>query len=320
MLVARDPLGIKPLCYAKEGPLFAAASESVALLNLGFRPENIQSLPPGRRSRSTAASSRSSVCRAAAPGPLLLRVDLLRQRRQHAGRAQRLSVAHGAGRGTGAAGAGRRPRADRRGHDRRAGARHQQGGGRRDGVPPGRAVARGADPQPLRGRTFIEGTGNRREGRDQVHAAARSAGRQAGVLVEDSIVRSTTMRVLLNRIRERGRREGDSRPRRLPADRRALLLRHRHVDDRRAVRAASFCRGGELTGRSPGRNGRGLGADSLRYLPVESIARAIGLPTDSSAGPASPAAIPRRTARSSTTWRGSRSLRGAFYASSTRSR
>ena len=38
MLVARDPLGLRPLCYAIEGPLFAAASESVALLNLGFRP------------------------------------------------------------------------------------------------------------------------------------------------------------------------------------------------------------------------------------------------------------------------------------------
>ena len=38
MLVARDPLGIRPLCYAIEGPLFAAASESVALLNLGFAP------------------------------------------------------------------------------------------------------------------------------------------------------------------------------------------------------------------------------------------------------------------------------------------
>ncbi len=41
MLVARDPLGLKPLCYAKEGQLFAAASESVALLNLGFSPESI---------------------------------------------------------------------------------------------------------------------------------------------------------------------------------------------------------------------------------------------------------------------------------------
>ncbi|MFV2069100.1 MAG: amidophosphoribosyltransferase, partial [Pirellulales bacterium] len=47
MLVARDPLGIRPLCYVIEGPVFAAASESVALLNLGFSPEHIRSLAPG---------------------------------------------------------------------------------------------------------------------------------------------------------------------------------------------------------------------------------------------------------------------------------
>ena len=58
------------------------------------------------------------------------------------------------------------------------------------------------------------------------------------LLVEDSIVRSTTMRVLISRIREVGQGPRDSRPRGLPADHRALLLRHRHVDDRRAVRAA----------------------------------------------------------------------------------
>ena len=49
MLVARDPLGLRPLCYAIEGPLFAAASESVALLNLGFAAENIKSLLPGQQ-------------------------------------------------------------------------------------------------------------------------------------------------------------------------------------------------------------------------------------------------------------------------------
>ncbi len=48
MLVARDPMGIKPLSYAIEGPLFAAASESVALLNLGFATESIKSLLPGQ--------------------------------------------------------------------------------------------------------------------------------------------------------------------------------------------------------------------------------------------------------------------------------
>jgi amidophosphoribosyltransferase len=45
MVVLRDPLGIRPMCYAVDGPVFGAASESVALQNLGFR--NIRSLQPG---------------------------------------------------------------------------------------------------------------------------------------------------------------------------------------------------------------------------------------------------------------------------------
>ena len=48
LLIARDPLGIKPLCYAFDGSLFAAASESVALVNLGYTPDKIRSLPPGQ--------------------------------------------------------------------------------------------------------------------------------------------------------------------------------------------------------------------------------------------------------------------------------
>ena len=45
MFVARDPLGLRPLCWARNGRLFGAASESVALSNLGFT--DIQSLQPG---------------------------------------------------------------------------------------------------------------------------------------------------------------------------------------------------------------------------------------------------------------------------------
>lgn len=45
MVVSRDPWGIRPLCYAIDGPLFAAASESVPLQNLGFH--DIRSLEPG---------------------------------------------------------------------------------------------------------------------------------------------------------------------------------------------------------------------------------------------------------------------------------
>src|SRR5262245_35120604 len=45
MAVVRDPKGFRPLCYSISGPLFAAASESVALRNLGF--EDVRDLDPG---------------------------------------------------------------------------------------------------------------------------------------------------------------------------------------------------------------------------------------------------------------------------------
>jgi asparagine synthetase B (glutamine-hydrolysing) len=47
LIVARDPLGIRPMEYACLGSLVAAASESVALLNLGFSAESIRTLEPG---------------------------------------------------------------------------------------------------------------------------------------------------------------------------------------------------------------------------------------------------------------------------------
>ena len=46
MVVARDPLGLRPLSWAVQGRLFAAASESVALANMGFT--KIHSLEPGQ--------------------------------------------------------------------------------------------------------------------------------------------------------------------------------------------------------------------------------------------------------------------------------
>ena len=142
MIIARDPLGIKPLCYAIEGPLFAAASESVALMNIGFTPESIKPVPPGqaiiisdgrleiqtfaqsvRRAHcffewvyfSNVASTldgRSVYLARKALGEELARLETVRHRRRH----------------------GRRPRA-----------RHQQGGGRRDGLRAERSVRRGAD-------------------------------------------------------------------------------------------------------------------------------------------------------------------------------
>jgi amidophosphoribosyltransferase len=45
LVVARDPKGLRPLCYAIDGPLFAAASESSPLQNLGFK--DVYDLEPG---------------------------------------------------------------------------------------------------------------------------------------------------------------------------------------------------------------------------------------------------------------------------------
>jgi len=45
MFIARDALGFRPLCWGVQGRLFAAASESVALANLGF--SDIRHLEPG---------------------------------------------------------------------------------------------------------------------------------------------------------------------------------------------------------------------------------------------------------------------------------
>ncbi|MBI5725978.1 MAG: amidophosphoribosyltransferase [Planctomycetes bacterium] len=45
MFISRDPMGFRPLSWSVQGRLFAAASESVALTNMGFT--DIRSLAPG---------------------------------------------------------------------------------------------------------------------------------------------------------------------------------------------------------------------------------------------------------------------------------
>ncbi len=46
MFICRDPLGLRPMSWAVQGRLFGAASESVALTNLGF--DEVHSLEPGQ--------------------------------------------------------------------------------------------------------------------------------------------------------------------------------------------------------------------------------------------------------------------------------
>ena len=160
-----------------EGPLFAAASESVALLNLGFQPESIKSLLPGQaitivdgqfEMQQFAASPRRAHC-------FFEWIYFANVASTLDGRSVYLSR-----KALGEELARLEDGADRRGHDRRAGARHQQGGGRRHGLRAGRALARRADPQPLHGpHVHRRRRQPHAQGRSQVHAAARGAGRQA---------------------------------------------------------------------------------------------------------------------------------------------
>ncbi len=94
------------------------------------------------------------------------------------------------------------------------------------------------------------------------------------LLVEDSIVRSTTMKVLLNRLRTHGgAREIHVRVACPPIV--APCFYGIDMSTISELFAPPFLKGGELTPEVQANMARQLGADSLRYLPVEAISRAL---------------------------------------------
>ena len=277
MLIARDPLGIKPMCYAIDGSLFAAASESVALVNLGFPAASVKSLEAGtaitisegkiqierfsdmpKRAHcffewiyfSNVASSlddRSVYLSRKTLGEELARLETLERD------AETVVVPV--------------PDTSKAAADAMA---------FQLGVPSIEGLIRNR----YSGRTFIEGG----EGRKAKAAAKYTAlpevleGKRV-LLVEDSIVRSTTMRVLISKIREVGRaKEIHVRVACPPivapcfygidmSTIDELFAPHfqAHRDNPEAMFAAMA---------------EELGADSVRFLPVESIAKAVDKPTN----------------------------------------
>ncbi len=275
MMVARDPLGIKPLCWAKEGPLFAAASESVALLNLGFKPENIRSLEPGAAitivdgrfdierfvdspgrahcffewiyfaNVASTLDDRSVYLSRTALGEELARLEL-ETGDVPLDDAVVVPV----------------PDTSKAAADAMA---------FRLGIPSREGLIRNR----YSGRTFIEGGQGRRRKAQTKYTPLREVlqGRRI-FLVEDSIVRSTTMKVLLNRIREYGgAKEIHVRVACPPIVAPCFYgIDMSTVDE---LFAPKFLQGRELTPEIQAEMAEALEADSLRYLPVESIARAI---------------------------------------------
>ena len=129
------------------------------------------------------------------------------------------------------------------------------------------------------GRTFIEGGGSREAKAAAKYTPLREVleGRRV-LLVEDSIVRSTTMRVLLKKIREVGcAREIHVRVACPPIV--APCFYGIDMSRIRELFAPPFVQRGLPAEEMYAEMAATLGADSLRYLPVESIARAVGKST-----------------------------------------
>jgi amidophosphoribosyltransferase len=278
MVVLRDPKGIRPLCWAQDGPLFAAASESVPLLNLGFH--DIRSLEPGEmiviqdnrlRLERFADQQPSAHCffewiyfanvastldeRSVYLSRAALGKELARQEHQLAKVPLDDDTIVVPVPDTGKAAA------DAMAYEL--------------GVPSVEGLMRNR----YIGRTFIEGQ-NRTDRVRMKYTPLREVleGKRV-LLIEDTIVRSTTLKSLLHHIRERGgAREIHVRVACPP-----ILAPCFYGIDMSTVRelfAPRFMRGHRPTEAEQYAMAAELGADSLFYLPLEAVARCIGLPAE----------------------------------------
>ena len=280
LLVARDPRGIKPLCYAFDGSLFAAASESVALLNLGFDRSLIKSVQPGscmmitpegieeRRytekvdpahcffewvyfaNVASTLDDRSVYLSRTRLGEELARIERARNEIEIDDNTIIVPV----------------PDTSKAAAD--AMAFHLR-------IPCREGLIRNR----YSGRTFIEGNRARKVKAAMKYTPLREVleGKRV-ILVEDSIVRSTTMKVLLKRIRDLGgAKEIHVRVACPPIVAPCFYgIDMSTIDE---LYAPKFLGEGGLTDEAQKRMAENLECDSLRYLPIESIARAIELPS-----------------------------------------
>jgi amidophosphoribosyltransferase len=274
MMALRDPLGIKPLSYAIEGPLFAAASESVSLLNIGFAAESIKSVPPGHAAMISndrfeilpfAPSPRRAHCFfewvyfANVASTMDGRSVYLSRKSlgEELARLEDVTIDDSTV-------VVPVPDTSKAAADALAYALK---------VP----CVEGLIRNRYSGRTFIEGRGDRRRKAETKYTPLREVleGKRV-LLVEDSIVRATTLQVLLQRIRQLGMpKEIHVRVACPP-----IIAPCFYGIDMSTVGelfAPKFLQGQPMSSETEARMAAQLGADSLRYLPVDAIAHALQL-------------------------------------------
>ena len=283
MFVARDPLGIRPLCYAVEGSLFAAASESVALANMGFKPESIRNVPPGHavliqngrlEVKQFVASPRRAHCffewiyfanvastlddRSVYLTRKRLGEELARQERENPvcplddGDTIVVPVPDTA-----------KAAADSMAYTLR--------------VP----CLEGLIRNRYMGRTFIEGNNREDKARMKYTPLLEVLEGKRVLLVEDTIVRSTTMKVLISQLRDRGLvKEVHVRVACPPIV--APCFYGIDMSTTSQLFAPRFMSAGEkLTPEIEQEMAEAIDADSLRFLSRSAIARSVDLPGSS---------------------------------------
>ncbi len=279
MVVLRDPLGIRPLEYAVDGPVFGAASESVALQNLGFR--NIRSLEPGqmvliRDGKLSVHRFAESPRRAHCFFEWVYFANVSSSLDERSVYLSRSALGEEL-------------------------ARQEKALGRVPLDPDGTVVVpvpdtgkAAADAMAFAlgvrsveglirnryiGRTFIEGANRGDKVRLKFTPLREVLSGKRVLLVEDSIVRSTTLKSLLHHLREQGgAREVHVRVACPP-----ILAPCFYGIDMSTVKelfAPKFMAGKVPTVAEQDAMAKDLGADSLFYLPVDAVARCINLPAD----------------------------------------
>lgn len=279
MVVSRDPLGLRPLCWATDGRVFAAASESVPLLNLGFR--NIQSLDPGHlilvrdghiEFHKYAESKRTAHCFfewiyfanvASTLDDRSVYLSRSRLGKELAALEKELALFPLDKADTVVVPV---PDTGKAAADAMA---FELGVPSVEGLIRNRYV----------GRTFIEG-GNRADKVRLKFTPLREVLRDKRViLVEDSIVRSTTLKTLLNYVRDQGgAREIHVRVACPPIV--APCFYGIDMSTVTELYAPRHIAGPVPTAAEQARMAAELGADSLVYLPLDAVSRCIGLPEE----------------------------------------
>jgi amidophosphoribosyltransferase len=275
MVVLRDPSGFRPLCYARDGNLFAAASESVALLNLGFT--QVHSLAPGemiliqdgevRHERfaprqapahcffewiyfanvASTLDERSVYLTRAALGKELAR----QERSLDSVPLDKDTIVVPV------------PDTAKAAADAMA---FELGLPSVEGLIRNRYI----------GRTFIEGQNRAKRVQLKYTPLREVLSGKRVLLVEDTIVRSTTMKTLLHDLRKRGGASEIHVRIACPP----IIAPCFYGIDMSTVRelfAPRFLKGTRLTEAEQHAMAAELGADSLFYLPLEAVARCIGL-------------------------------------------